>query len=329
MKQKIALTGPYNPNTRKLLYESVPDGFEIYDVPSAAEYEKLKEADYIIIRTIKLAAEDLSEATHLKGIQKWGAGYDTLDVPGISARNIPILVCSGVNAEPVAEMTVLHMLAILRNLLPLNEKLRTNQWCKDEYASKSWLLEGKMVGLVGLGNIGRKVARILQGFGAQVHYYDTFRIPEEEERELGIRYVSFDELLTESDIVSIHVPLTETTRHMIGEAQLSMMKPTAILINTSRGGIVDEQALAQALKQQQILGAGLDAFAQEPPGLDCPFFQMDNVVLTPHSGGNTVDNDLNMIRRCFENIVALEQGKAVRKRDAVNNDRILNKIDTY
>lgn len=324
--KKIALTGPYNENTRKALHAQVPDGFEMFDVKGPEEYGKLKDADYIIIRTVKLNGNDLTEAAHLKAIQKWGAGYDNLDIPSISARNIPVLVCNGVNAQPVAEMAVLHMLAVLRNLIPLNEKLKQNQWCKDQYASKSYLLSGKLVGLVGLGNIGKKVAHIVQGFGAKVQYYDVFRLPEEQEQELGLTFVSLEELLKTSDVVSIHVPLMDSTRGMIGKEQLALMKKTAILINTARGGVVDEAALVEALQAHEIMGAGLDAFSKEPPGVDCPFYQMENVVVTPHSGGNTADNDLNMIQRCLNNIVAVDQGKAVMKRDVVNNDKIRQKV---
>lgn len=327
--KKIALTGPYNDNTRRVLHETVPDGFEIYDVKSPDEYAKLSDADYIIIRTIKMNGADLDAASHLKGIQKWGAGYDNLDLPSISRKNIPVLVCNGVNSEPVAEMAVLHMLAVLRNLIPLNAKLKQNLWCKDEYASKSYLLTGKTVGLIGLGNIGKKVARIVQGFEADVQYYDVFRIPEEDEKKLNIRYVSFEELLKTSDVVSVHVPLMDSTRNMIGREQLAMMKKSAIIINTSRGGIIDEAALIDALNGDEIMGAGLDAFTHEPPGMDSPFYSMENVVVTPHSGGNTADNDLNMIKRCFENILALDQKKPVQKRDWVNSKLISQEIETY
>ena len=324
--KKIALTGPYNEESRKTLHETVPEGFEIYDVKTPEEYAKLADADYIIIRTIKMNGDDIAPATHLKGIQKWGAGYDCLDLPSISEKNIPVMVCNGVNAEPVAEIAVLHMLAVLRNLIPLNEKLKQNLWCKDEYASKSYILSGKTVGLVGLGNIGRKVAKIVQGFEAQVQYYDVFRIPEEEEKALGIKYVTLEELLKTSDIISMHVPLMDATKNMIGKEQFAMMKKSAIIINTSRGGVIDEDAMIEALENHTIRGAGIDAFTHEPPGLDCPLLHMENVVVTPHSGGNTADNDLNMIKRCYENIVALDRGEAVRARDVVNNNLISNKI---
>ena len=327
--KKIALVGPYNTNTRKVLHETVPDGFEIYDVPTAEDFGKLADADYIIIRTIKMNGQDIAPAKNLKAIQKWGAGFDNLDIPSISKRNIPVMVCNGVNSEPVAELAVLHMLAVLRNLIPLNRKLKENQWCKDEYASKSYLLSGKTVGLVGLGNIGRKVARIVQGFEASVQYYDVFRISPEEEEKLGIKYVPFEELLKTSDIVSIHVPLMDSTRDMIKKEQMETMKKNAIIINTSRGGIVNEADLVEALENHTIMGAGLDAFVHEPPGVDCPFYKMDNVVVTPHSGGNTADNDLNMIKRCFENIVAIDEGKAIRRRDWVNSKNIDKKIETY
>ncbi len=327
MKQ-IALTGPYNPATRKLLYEMLPEGYEMFDVPGPEDYGKLKEADSIIIRTVRLDGSDLAEAGRLRFIQKWGAGYDTLDIPGISQRDIPVAICAGINAQPVAELAVLHMLAVCRHLLAANAKLKQNIWAKNEFSNRSFLLQGKTVGLLGLGNIGRRVARIVQGFGAQVQYYDMYPIPEQRARELNIRYVALDELLATSDILSLHVPLTEQTRGMLGAQEFAKMKDGAVLINTARGEIVDEQALVQALEHGKLMGAGLDAFCAEPPGEDCPFYQMENVVVTPHIGGNTADNDVNMIARCFENIQRFDQGLPLRRRDLVNAALLQTKPET-
>lgn len=324
--KKIALVGPYHAQTRETLYRMLPAGYEMYDVPTSEDYSKLSEADYIIIRTIRLEGDDLSAANRLRFIQKWGAGYDSLDIAGISARDIPVATCVGINSQPVAELAVLHMLAVYRHLLTANSRLKENVWAKDEFASTSYLINGKTVGLVGFGNIGRRVTKIVQGFGATVQYYDMFRIPEAQEQALGITYRPLDALLSTSDIVSLHVPLTEQTINLIDKTRLAMMKPTAILVNTARGGIVNETDLAQALRSGKLLGAGLDAFAAEPPGVDCPFYNMENAVITPHIGGNTADNDVNMIARCFENITKFEGGLPLGRRDVVNAQMLRTKI---
>ncbi len=298
----------------------------MFDVPTREDYAGLSAADYIIIRTIRLEGSDLARAAQVRFIQKWGAGYDSLDIPGISERDIPVATCVGINSQPVAELAVLHMLAVYRHLLAANRRLKENVWAKDEFSSTSYLISGKTVGLVGLGNIGRKVAKIVQGFGASVQYYDMFRIPEAQEQALGIAYAPLDSLLASSDIVSLHVPLTEQTDNLLDKTRLAMMKPTAILVNTARGGIVNEQDLAEALQTGRILGAGLDAFSAEPPGADCPFYTMENAVITPHIGGNTADNDINMIARCFENIKKFDSGLPLGRRDVVNAQLLRTKI---
>lgn len=325
--KKIALTGPYNPATRKLLYEMLPEGYEMFDVPAPEDYEKLKGADYIIIRTVRLEGDDLAQAGRLRFIQKWGAGYDTLDIPGISRRDIPVAICAGINAQPVAELAVLHMLAVYRHLIAANARLKQNIWAKNEFSNRAFLLQGKTVGLLGLGNIGRRVARIVQGFGAKVQYYDMYPIPQTQAEELNIRYVELDELLASSDVLSVHVPLTDQTRGMLGAPEFAKMKDGAVFINTARGEIVDEAALARALESGKLMGAGLDAFCAEPPGEDCPFYRMENVVVTPHIGGNTADNDVNMIARCFENIQKFDQGQPLRRRDVVNAELLRTKPD--
>lgn len=320
--KKIALIGPYNENQRRLLYENVPKGFEMYDVPTRDDYAKLADAEYIIIRTIRLTGEDIACAPRLRFVQKWGAGYDNIDVPSVSERNIPIAVCLGINSQPVAEMAVLHMLAIYRNFYTLGAKLREGVWAKDMYSSKAYILRDKKVGIIGLGNIGSKVAKIVQGFGAQVQYFDIKTRSAELERELNVEFKPFEELLHTSDIVSLHIPLKDDTRGMMNAEAFAKMKPSAILVNTSRGGVVNQGDLVQALREGKIAGAGLDVFESEPLGTDCPFFEMENVTMTPHTGGNTADNDVNMVRRCMENIVMIDRGKDLGEKDIVNRSLI-------
>ena len=322
----IALTGPYNDVTRATLHKHVPEGFRLIDVPSQADYALLKEADYMIIRTLNLGKADLQDAPKMRLVQKWGAGYDMIDVAGIAELDIPVAICTGVNAPPVAEMAVLHMLALYRHFTALGEKLRKGIWAKDTYSARAFMLKGKKVGIIGLGNIGRHVAQIVQGFGAEVSYFDIKRRSEEQERSAGVSFLPLEELLATCDIVSLHAPLNEHTLHLIDEKALAQMKESAILINTARGEMVDEAALFAALKNGTIAGAGLDALPKEPPEDDWPFFTLENVSLTPHTGGNTADNDINMITRCFENISKVERGQPLGLRDVVNNHLLKTKL---
>ena len=314
--KRIALVGPYNDNTRAALHQNVPEGFEMIDVPTVDDYALLKDADYVIIRTIKLDKADI-EGTKVKHIQKWGAGYDRIDAKGIGELNVSLAICNGINSQPVAEMAVLHMLALYRNFIAINSKLRAHEWAKDQYSNRAYIINGKTVGVIGYGNIGSKVARIVKGFGAKVVYNDLQ--PCALAAETDAQFLPLEELLKVSDIVTVHVPLDDSTRGMINRDRLSLMKPSALLINTARGEVVVDEDLAQALRTGVIAGAGLDAISKEPPDDSWPFYTMENVVYTPHTGGNTADNDINMIHRCFENICRVDAGVPLRERDLVNN----------
>jgi phosphoglycerate dehydrogenase-like enzyme len=169
-----------------------------------------------------------------------------------------------------------------------------------------------------LGNIGAKVAALFRAFGAEVVYFDTPRKPMGIEAELGVQYLSFEKLIETSDIVSLHLPLTDATRHMFNKDTLALMKPTAVLINTSRGGIIDEAELFDALSKNRLLGAGLDVFENEPLLQESPLRSLKNVVMSPHIGGSTVDNNDTMARRAIENIVKVSLGHPLCAADLVN-----------
>jgi glyoxylate reductase/D-3-phosphoglycerate dehydrogenase len=162
---------------------------------------------------------------------------------------------------------------------------------------------------VGLGTIGKKVARLARAFGMRVQYYDIVRLSEDAEDALGVRFRLLRELLGTSDYVSIHVPLNASTRHMIGAAELALMKPLAVLINTSRGPVVDEAALTRALADGKLFGAGLDVFDREPPPPDNPLFSLDNVLLTAHFAGPTYDNNVARLRNAFDNVQRVQRGE--------------------
>ena len=167
----------------------------------------------------------------------------------------------------------------------------------------------KTLGIVGLGTIGKKVARLANAFRMRVQYYDIARLPEHEEDALGVRFRLFRELLRTSDIVTMHVPLNDSTRHMIGADELALMKPEAIIVNTSRGPVIDEVALTRALADNKLFGAGLDVFDQEPPPPDNPIFKLRNVVLTSHFAGPTWDNHVARFRNAFDNVQRVARGE--------------------
>ena len=305
--KKIALHGSFSPNMVDCLQKKCPEGFEVYAISKKNEAADLAAADYIVNRGAVVDEAVIAQAKNAKMIQKWGAGYDKIDVKAAGAHGVPVAICVGGNAMPVAELAVALMMAVLRNIQPMAERLKKGDWSRNEYAGRSYLLHGRTVGLLGIGNIARKVAAIVRGgFDCPVLYYDVFRLSEEQEAALGVRYVSLDELLKQSDILSIHVPLLESTAGMIDREKLSLMKPTAFIINTARGGIINEGDLIEALQNGTIAGAGLDTYANEPLSQDSPLLAMDNVVTTPHCGGNTVDNDINMAAICMENIAAYD-----------------------
>jgi phosphoglycerate dehydrogenase-like enzyme len=300
------------------IQQVLPEGFELFLVPTRAEYDKLQDADYIVFRTLELREETIKKLRRTKLIQRWGAGYDIIDIKAAGKSNIPVAIMSGINSTQVAEMTILLTLSVLRNIISLHNGILNGQWPKTDFMKRSYVINGKLVGLVGLGSIGMKVAALFRAFGAEVQYFDAIRRTAEIETKLGVRYVSFEELLETSDIVSLHVPLTGTTKHIMNKNTLALMKPTAVLINTSRGNVIDEAELYDALSKNRLLGAGLDVFENEPVLKDSPLRSLTNVVMSPHIGGSTVDNNDNMARRAIENIVKVSLGQPVSSADLVN-----------
>lgn len=321
--EKIALYGKFSENMLNALKAKCPEGFETYLVKPDDDLALLADADYMVNRGGVVNAASIAAAPKLKFIQKWGVGYDKIDVKAAGGRGVPVSVCVGGNSMPVAELAVTLMLAVLRSIEPLKDHMRLGKWAREQYSGRSYLLHGKTVGLVGIGNIAKKVAAIVKnGFDCEVLYYDVFRMPPEQEQALGVKYVELDELMAQADIVSIHVPLLDSTAGMISKERLAMMKPTACIINTSRGGVVDEAALIEALEAGTILGAGLDTFAAEPLDKDSPLLKLDNVVATPHCGGNTVDNDINMAAICMEDIAQYAATGDKGMRSIVNKEEL-------
>ena len=289
-----------------------PPGFELVaaDFGTPEFYAAAADAEYFLGLARTMGTEFFRSAPKLKLVQLLSAGYDRVDIEAARKAGVPVANNGGANAIAVAEHTILLMLAVLKQLVRFHLDVVAGRW-RPPASSESpvYELSGRMVGVVGLGNIGKKVARRVAAFDARVQYYDIVRLSEAEEDALGVRFVLLSELLRTSDIVSLHVPLTDATRRMIGARELGLMKPGAILVNTCRGPVVDEEALYQALKERRLGGAGLDVLVDEPPPKDHPLFSLPSVTLTPHSAGPTWENWTARFRNGFDNIERVAAGR--------------------
>ncbi len=248
-------------------------------------------------------------APKLKLVQLLSAGYDRVDIEAARRARIPVCNNGGANSTAVSEHAILLMLAVCRRIVWQHENVAAGRWRGNNVEDvRLFELRGRTLGIIGLGTIGRKTAKIANAFGMNVQYYDVRRLTEEHADSIGVRFSLMSELLRTSDIVSLHVPLLPSTRHMIGAKELKMMKPTAYLVNTCRGPVVDEVALIEALGNGTIAGAGLDVFDQEPPPADNPLFRLQNVVLTAHWAGPTYDNQFTRFRNGFDNCQRVTRG---------------------
>ena len=287
---KVILAGPYPAHTFERLQEMMADmPVELRAVDTPEAYDAMTDAEIMILRIFKAPKEVIERNPNLKMIMRWGAGFDSVDIEEAGKRGIFVTNTPGANADAVSELAVLLMLAVGRKLLCHTNCLRQGVWSKNDFINSSFTLMNKTVGILGAGNIGRKVARKVQAFGAKTVYYDPFRLSEEREKEFALKYMPLDELLPVCDVITLHLPLTEETRHMIDAAAIEKMKTGAMLINTSRGGLVDDSALFAAIQSGKLRGAGLDVVEREPLQPDDELFTNDNIIVTPHVGGGTAD----------------------------------------
>ena len=291
--------------------ELAPSGFALVraQARSPAYREALGEASYLVGFVDGLVDDELYRAApKLKLIQLLSAGYDRADITAAQRAGVPIANNGGANAVAVAEHALLLMLAVCRRLPLQHANVGSGRWRGNE-TPRVHELRGRTLGIVGLGTIGKKTARLAGAFAMTVQYYDIARLTEDAEDALGVRFRLLGELLRSSDIVSLHVPLNPTTRHLIGAREIALLKPAAVLVNTSRGPVVDEAALTEALGAGRIAGAGLDVFDQEPPEATNPLFSLDNVVLTAHLAGPTVESSTARLRNAFDNVERVERGE--------------------
>lgn len=317
---KVACTDVYEEAVLIEIKKALPTGWFL-EAPTSYERPEQERvvtgADFILAGWAAVPGWMFDLAPNVKLVQKFGVGYDKIDLDKARQRGVPVAIAAGGNAAPVADLAILLMLALGRRLTIVNQAVRNGAWPKAEMRAIATHLRGKLVGLIGLGHVGREVAVRARAFGAELAYFDTVRLNEAEEQSLGVRFKDIDALLSEADIVSLHLPLTDTTRHLIDERSLRKMKRTAFLINTARGGLISEVDLCEALENGEIAGAGLDVFEQEPLKQSSRLAGLDTVVLTPHIGGTVKDNVRPMAMHCFENMQRVASGQPVLDGDRV------------
>ncbi len=245
----------------------------------------------------------LRSCPKLKAISRYGAGYDRVDIKAAKELNIKVTNTPGANAEAVGELAFGMVLALARNLVPLDKKTKENEWVR----ACGIELFGKTMGIVGLGAIGRVMVRCAKGMGMSVIAYDPY-INMEYCMQQNIKSVGFEELLRTADVISLHLPLNEQTKYIIDEEKIWLMKPGVLLINASRGGLIQETAVEKALEEGRIGGLGLDAFEQEPP-VGSRLLQHENVIATPHTGAHTKEAAEQMLHMSVDNLIMMLSGE--------------------
>jgi len=270
----------------EVIYEEYPDEDRLVEL--------VKDVEAIIVRSKpKVTRRVIESAPKLKVIARAGVGLDNIDVEAAKEKGIEVVNAPAASSRSVAELAVGLMFSVARKIAFADRKMREGVWAKKEAMGIE--LEGKTIGIIGFGRIGYQVAKIANALGMNILLYDPYP-NEERAKEVNGKFVDLETLLKESDVVTIHVPLVESTYHLINEERLKLMKKTAILINTSRGPVVDTNALVKALKEGWIAGAGLDVFEEEPLPKDHPLTKFDNVVLTPHIGASTVEAQEKVVK---------------------------------
>jgi D-3-phosphoglycerate dehydrogenase len=320
MTETILVLDPLTPERAAKLRALLPPGFVLTHGTARGDdhlKEIIAEADYAIAGQVGVSAQVLSAAKKLKLLHKWGVGIDNLDVEAARALGIGVARTTGSNAIPVAEFTLGLMLSALRCISHSHARLKQGEWIGGRLPGEAYMLSGKTVGLVGFGAIGQNVARLLKSFGCTILYSKRQPLSGQEEAALGVRHATLAEILAQSDIVSLHCPLTPETTNLIDASAFAVMKRTAVLVNVARGGVVVENDLIAALRAGTIHAAAMDVFAVEPLPADSPLLGLDNLVLTPHLAAGAADNFDRTVNQMYANIARVSRGEPVPERDRV------------
>lgn len=317
VKPKLFITREVFPEVIKKLedYYDVEVWDRFTNPPPNVLESRVREYDALLTMIgDRITCSMLSNAKNLRIISQMIVGYDNIDVECATRLGIYVTNAPGIISEATADFTWALILATARRVVEADNYVRWGEWFRDR---TPWhplmflgtLVYGKTLGIIGFGAIGRAVARRAKGFGMKILYYDVVRAPKEVEEELGAEYRDLESLLRESDIITIHTPLTKETYHLINDERLKLVKKGAILINAARGPIVDTNALVRALSEGRIAGAGLDVFEEEPLPPNHPLTMFKNVVLAPHIASATYESRLEMASKAAENLIAFAEGR--------------------
>lgn len=326
----IVAVDPLPENILDIFDKQIPkDGYR-FDCPKRGGMDELAQlvpgANALVTRSALVTSDLIHRTgTNLQLVQVMGRLPDRVDLGAAQKAGVPVAVMPHGGAIAVAEHALALMLALSRKIVPGHQGVRSGAYQKRDLKpiktsewqfAFNWLgfqdvgeLRGKTLGIIGLGEIGREVARRAKSFDMSILYYQRHRIPERYEQLLGVRKATLNDLLRDSDVVSLHVPHTPQTERILDARKLALMKPTSFLINTARGGLLDEEALAECLREERIAGAGLDVFVEEPLPVDHPFGQLKNVVLAPHTGGGSGGGQRKLIGQVLANIARVAKGK--------------------
>lgn len=309
-KLKVVYLDSVPPEVEAIVRACLPPelALEVRSTDKTVE-DVIVDADFVLVATTSLPREAIAAARQLQLIQHQGVGYDKTDIIAAAEHQIPVALCPMGTTDGVAEHVFLLILALFKSLLLADTSLRKGIWSQWALRPSSFEIAGKTMGILGFGRIGRAVASRARAFKAEVIYHDIERAPAEVEDRLGARFVSFEALLSQSDILTLHTIASPQTYHLIGEAELRCMKSSAILINTARGTIVNEPALIKALQAGLLAGAGLDVFESEPIAPINPLINLPNVVLTPHIAAGTRDALVAKMEACFANMLRVARGE--------------------
>lgn len=306
----------------KVLLESYYDREQLsywYELDNEQKEKALSTASCFLVGPYLITEELIRKAPNLKLIQKSGIGVDNINVRVAKELGIPVCNTPGGNATAVSELTIAMILNLYRKINIIDNATKSGEWQMWEHRPSSFEMSGKTHGFIGFGNIGRETAKRSKAFGTNIIYYDKYRASTEVEKDFDARFMSIDEVLENADIVSVHVPLLPETKHLISNREFSLMKSNAILINVSRGNVVDEEALLDALTNKVIRGAGLDVWSSEPINPNNPLLKLDNIIATPHIGAGTRETLQNVLRMAFHNIKKVRNGE---KPDFIVNETL-------
>ncbi len=320
MKHFVACLDVWAPAVRQVIQRVAPADLDLHFASSYDEAEQMalvRDASVIFAGWAAVTRPMLKHAHKLRMIEKWGIGVDRIDIAAAREMKIPVAITAGSNAGAVSELAVGLMLAVYRRIAHVDRALRQGLWLKSEMRETCYQIAGKTVGIYGFGNIGRKVAQRLLGFDCKVIYFDAHRADEATEKKLNAQYVDSATMFAQSDILTLHAPFIAATAHVVNANSLAAMKNGAVIINTARGELVDEDALLQALQSGKLRGAGLDAFAVEPVLADHPLLKLDQVVMTPHIGGAVFDNVESVARHAIGNIMRVLNGQPLAPEDVI------------